>query len=164
MVQGSPGSRYHPRHHTNTRHHMGTNYYNRTKRKRDSSSCSNGHHGAQSCQDQVGPVVPLPPWSDPDYPYSRGIIGWVHLHNQRVHRQKYVLISPKMKPTQMRTPVTASDWEYYFIQTFGGLDVISHCNGLVRSWIKRVTRHVCQIITYHKQFLPLFTSFSIFTF
>ena len=56
---------------------MGTNYYNRTKRKRDSSSCSNGHHGVQSCQDQGGPVVPLPPWSDPDYPYSRGIIGWV---------------------------------------------------------------------------------------
>ena len=93
LYQDSPGSRYHPRHHLSTRHHMGTNYYNRTKRKRDSSSCSNhGHHGAPSCQDQGVPVVPLPPWSDPDYPYSRGIIGWVHRVRQSESTRQYVLI------------------------------------------------------------------------
>ena len=75
---------------------MGTNYYNRTKRKRDSSSCSNGNHGVTSCQDHGGPVVPLPPWSDPDYPYSRGIIGWVEgrlcLESESESTQEYVLI------------------------------------------------------------------------
>ena len=155
MVQGSPGSRYHPRHHSTTRHHMGTNYYNRTKRKRDSSSCSNGHHGVQSCQDQGGPVVPLPPWSDPDYPYSRGIIGGVHTtesQSPRVHSNVFsFLCSVKMNPIQMWTPVTASDWEVYLIQTFGVLDVISpHCHtGSRVAW---------RVITYHQQLLPLFTS------
>ena len=59
-------------------HRQHGNYYNRTKRKRDSSSQS----GRSS---SPGPAEPspanLPPWSDPLYPYSRGTVGWVkHLY------------------------------------------------------------------------------------
>ena len=51
------------------RHQYPSNHYNRTKRKRDSSSCSNGAVRSNS------PGTSLPPWTDPIYPYSKGIIG-----------------------------------------------------------------------------------------
>jgi len=68
------------------RHHRQncSNYYNRTKRKRESSSCSNGNLSTRGGGDgdktkplENGTVehVDLPPWVDPLYPYSRGIIG-----------------------------------------------------------------------------------------
>ena len=65
VLQGHPAGqhRYIPR----TNRHQHHNYYNRTKRKRDNSS-ETGH-------DMMGHHHTLPPWCDPAYPYSRGMIG-----------------------------------------------------------------------------------------
>ena len=53
------------------RHQYPSNHYNRTKRKRESSS-SNGHTTTRS---DSPPIQGLPPWADPVYPYTKGIIG-----------------------------------------------------------------------------------------
>ena len=47
----------------------------RTKRKRDNSSPGGRSEspGMNDLLDGKGPS--LPPWSDPDYPYSKGVIG-----------------------------------------------------------------------------------------
>jgi len=81
----SPGQRYINRPY---RHQNSSNYYNRTKRKRDSSSCSTGNYSGRSdsprTSTQSSPQnkantndigANLPPWSDPLYPYSRGTLG-----------------------------------------------------------------------------------------
>eukprot|EP00092_Neocalanus_flemingeri_P101775 GFUD01130119.1.p1 GENE.GFUD01130119.1~~GFUD01130119.1.p1 ORF type:complete len:436 (+),score=57.99 GFUD01130119.1:50-1357(+) len=82
--RNSPGPRYINRPH---RHQNASTYYNRTKRKRDSSSCSTGNYSGRSdsprTSSQASPqksntntiVTNLPPWSDPLYPYSRGTLG-----------------------------------------------------------------------------------------
>jgi hypothetical protein len=57
----------------------GSNYYSKTKRKRDSSSCS----GRSDSPGAVDPG-PCPPWHNTLYPYSRGVIGWV-LHCTALH-------------------------------------------------------------------------------
>ena len=50
----------------------GSNYYSKTKRKRDSSSCS----GRSESPPKTGETIPAPPpWHNPTCPYSRGIIG-----------------------------------------------------------------------------------------
>ena len=50
----------------------GSNYYSKTKRKRDSSSCS----GRSESPPKNGETIPAPPpWHNPTYPYSRGVIG-----------------------------------------------------------------------------------------
>jgi len=75
---GEPRHPYIPRHHQKGSKGVGANnYYNRTKRKRDSSSCSSGLGGSpcSTPHPQNGVPANLPPWSDPLYPYSRGIIG-----------------------------------------------------------------------------------------
>ena len=50
---------------------QGSNYYSKTKRKRDSSSCS----GRSESPKNGETVSPPPPWHNPTYPYTRGIIG-----------------------------------------------------------------------------------------
>lgn len=71
-----PRPAYLPRHHQKGSQGGGANnYYNRTKRKRDSSSCGVGGSPCSTPHPQNGLPANLPPWSDPLYPYSRGIIG-----------------------------------------------------------------------------------------
>ena len=59
-----------PYRHTHRQTSQGSNYYSKTKRKRDSSSCS-GRSDSPPSADVPAP----PPWHNPVYPYSRGIIG-----------------------------------------------------------------------------------------
>ena len=59
-------------HNRGYRHQYPSNHYNRTKRKRDSSSGSNGYSSNRS---QSPGTASLPPWGDPLYPYTKGIIG-----------------------------------------------------------------------------------------
>ena len=49
---------------------QGNNYYSKTKRKRDSSSCSGRSDSPKNVD-----LPPPPPWHNPTYPYTRGIIG-----------------------------------------------------------------------------------------
>lgn len=76
-----------------------SNYYNRTKRKRESSSCSNGNCSNRAEGEKGKPVVngtgeleDLPPWVDPLYPYSRGIIG---LHEEIEDFYQWMVPSPE---------------------------------------------------------------------
>ena len=60
-------------HNRHYRQQYPSNHYNRTKRKRDSSSGSNGNTSGRS--DSPGEGMVVPPWADPVYPYTKGIIG-----------------------------------------------------------------------------------------
>ena len=75
-----------PNHARHFRHNYPSNHYNPTKRKRDSSSGSNNGGGAavpSAVRGSSPGIVNLPPWNDPAYPYSKGIIGYVHLYCYR---------------------------------------------------------------------------------
>jgi len=63
-----------PGHNRHYRQQYPSNHYNRTKRKRDSSSGSNGG-SVPTRSDSPGEGLALPPWADPVYPYTKGIIG-----------------------------------------------------------------------------------------
>jgi len=99
--RNSPGPRYL---HRAQRHQNGSNYYNRTKRKRDSSSCSTGTYSGRSDSPRTSIqaslhkpntnaiVTNLPPWSDPLYPYSRGTLG---LHQEIEDFFQWMVPSPE---------------------------------------------------------------------
>jgi len=67
----------------------GSNYYSKTKRKRDSSSCS----GRSESPPKNGETIPAPPpWHNPTYPYSRGVIG---LHEEIEDFFQWMVPSPE---------------------------------------------------------------------
>jgi len=79
-----------PNHARHYRHNYPSNHYNPTKRKRDSSSGSNGN--APSARSVSPGAASLPPWADPVYPYTKGIIG---LHQEIDDFYQWIMPTPE---------------------------------------------------------------------